>query len=1055
MKPRRSRIQVILGQFLLATLVVNGLVMVTGSVPTVQAQNGKPIIISFGQPNIWSLEQAHYLLARLRARSLDLQSKDLAAGDLDPNEVTGARLESLKTMLGISAGFNQATGLQNDQARKELAFNQDRRHQLLALRDQRQADARAVTDQLATLRVEREKMNTDNTSAEVKKLKDVEIEQQVQRQTQINGEVTSLTSEINGITAPGTTLATTSPPSATASPLPNSIIDKLLGSDDAIKAQLGNLPKVDASTKLDNYLNLQYEIIAKQLTLLRDEVGPGQRLVFLELPQSFYTVPDKSNRMVAQVWWHLDGYYERTSTGKSKLDVPDDCVTNKKSQDSHDDELVENPAALSNRLRCNPYGAGRSDSVNEILRGIADYEGTIRAYKNAQKNTVENLSNLDWKFHRVAEPVTKPEKDLRGDEPISEPDRTMRTLDLIPRQSALNVNDIQDRQKNFNLMGLFTWLSGLGVSVNYQREQRLYQQFIQQEIYASAFGKGKADFGWTFGARPGNDRIAPGLQTTYAVLVVPEKAETISLKARGCYFPRTTYAPNNYSDLDSPAAISSSLRCDGTPEARFNLVVPSTNENNFWVTGLKYRSVRPGERATVYVSGDYFSPQIGVLVNGVALRHSIGLAQSELALPRRDNGFDPAPIGDFEFVNSKLLVLSFSIPNFKGTPSIALVTPGRARVINDLRLVINDSYKCAKDDLKEGRPNCPPNPNNPKIPVTYKKMSEDKNVDEEYSIWVTLDKQRPMFSESSPAPVLAVENLSIFGPAPYKHTFTGNLIGSHFLNGDEVRVNGRPIEAACTANGSPVDCSGQVCRDSSKKIVDCDKPSKHSCEGANGKSQPCYDETTVKVVRSCSVEGIPVACPKIIAPGLLEFEFPATNAPSLEVTVVHTDKNPENSVYATHSFPNPLALRVDRVTILSSQPDKKPFPTLSIQLEGIGFSSLLAVRSFPDGIARIRRRTQSATNMVLEMELLKFPEFIQLELFDPRTGLYLPVVVANPVEAPKKDAGKTQTQPAKPAPATTPAEADASTQPKPPAQTEATRRRSRRHRVRTDPPPKL
>src|SRR5439155_15139179 len=167
--------------------------------------------------------------------------------------------------------------------------------------------------------------------------------------------------------------------------------------------------------------------------------------------------------------------------------------------------------------------------------------------------------------------------------------------------------------------------------------------------------------------RPGTERIAPGLQTTYAILVVPDTAEALELKARGCYFPRTGYAPNNFAETQRDSQ-SNNLQC--TADNDFKLVIPSTSENNFWVTGLDYRSVRPGEPATVYVRGEYFSPQIGVLVNGVALRHSVGLAQSELALPKKDNGFGPTPIGDFEFVNSKLLILSFSIPNLKGTPTI-------------------------------------------------------------------------------------------------------------------------------------------------------------------------------------------------------------------------------------------------------------------------------------------------------------------------------------------------------------------------------------------------
>jgi len=121
------------------------------------------------------------------------------------------------------------------------------------------------------------------------------------------------------------------------------------------------------------------------------------------------------------------------------------------------------------------------------------------------------------------------------------------------------------------------------------------------------------------------------------------------------------------------------------------------------------------------------------LANGVALRHSIGLAQSELALALTDTTFAPAPVGDFEFVNSKQLVLAFSLGDFKGTPTITLVTPGRARVINNLKLVINDSYKCTKVNDT----NCPAARDlagNPVLddakkprPVSYKKLPSELN----------------------------------------------------------------------------------------------------------------------------------------------------------------------------------------------------------------------------------------------------------------------------------------------------------------------------------------
>jgi len=881
----------------------------------VQAQQGQPIIITFGQPNIWSLEQAHYLLARMRAQTLKLQSKEFGAGDLDPNEITSTRIDVLKTLLGVGVGFNQGLGFQNEQAKKELTFNQDRRHKLLALRDQRQAELQLVNEQLATLRVEREKMNADAAASEAqKKVKDVEIDQKLQQQTSLNNGIQGLNTEITGITATATALSTPSPPSAVPSPLANSVIDKLLGEAD-FKKQLDNNPKLDASTRIDNYLNLQYEIIAKQLAVLRDEVGPGQRLVFVELPTSFYTVPNKSNRMVAQVWWRVESAYQR---GGDRDQSQTRCEN-----DQPDNIIKRNPGATEYRRKCNPYGSDQPRTEEEIKAAI---NGSV---KTCKKLTKYEMDNNDWCKNPAINDV--------------------RTVDLIPRQSALNINDIQDRQKNFNLMGLFTWLSGLGVTVNYQRERQLYQQFLQQEVYASAFGKGTRDFGWTFGPRPGTERIAPGLQNTFAILVVPEKAEALKLKATGCYFPRTAYAPDNYENTNGDPALK--RRC--TDERDFDLVIPSTAQNNFWVTGLQYRPVRPNQRILVHVSGDYFSPQIGVLVNGAALRHSIGLAQSELAVAQTDSGFQPAPVGEFEFINSKQLVLAFSLGDFKGTPTITLVTPGRARVINNLRIVINESYKCGKGITA----NCPHARNeagrliydasgNP-VPVPYKLLPEDASTPEKDSIWVRLDTQPPMFSEASPAPVLAVDALKVFDV--YAGIFRGHLTGSKLDSVTRVLINNVP------AGLTP------------------------------------------------------------IAPGLIEVTFPATDAPTLEVTIIHDDQTPESSTYATKNFPNPAIARVDKISVTDYKPDAKPKPTLALLLEGVGLDHFSQVDA-PG--ARILRRTVSPTTMVLQLRLYTKDETIFVYLRDARTGRLMPVAVdrpAEPASATAESEAADDSPPAKPA----------------------------------------
>jgi hypothetical protein len=84
-------------------------------------------------------------------------------------------------------------------------------------------------------------------------------------------------------------------PSKKATPLPDEEEKKKKTLDQVDR------PKLAATTVLDNFIGMQYEIIAKQLTLLRDEVGPEYRIIFLELPALIYTAASKGDDYIAQV----------------------------------------------------------------------------------------------------------------------------------------------------------------------------------------------------------------------------------------------------------------------------------------------------------------------------------------------------------------------------------------------------------------------------------------------------------------------------------------------------------------------------------------------------------------------------------------------------------------------------------------------------------------------------------------------------------------------------------------------------------------------------------
>src|SRR5438094_6497020 len=96
-----------------------------------------------------------------------------------------------------------------------------------------------------------------------------------------------------------------------------------------------------------------------------------------------------------------------------------------------------------------------------------------------------------------------------------------------------------------------SFLFGFGARLNIERQREQFSQFVQQELYSAAFGKGSREFGWTFTPMPGTDRLLSGDRTTYAAVVVPDSATALVLESNGCFFPRTAYQPLNFADTQS------------------------------------------------------------------------------------------------------------------------------------------------------------------------------------------------------------------------------------------------------------------------------------------------------------------------------------------------------------------------------------------------------------------------------------------------------------------------------------------------------------------------
>src|SRR5438552_4126749 len=65
------------------------------------------VVIQVGAPSVWSLGQAHYLLAQIQKRNRDLNTNMPKPDDLDPNGVNATRIQILRTLLDVGAEYSQ------------------------------------------------------------------------------------------------------------------------------------------------------------------------------------------------------------------------------------------------------------------------------------------------------------------------------------------------------------------------------------------------------------------------------------------------------------------------------------------------------------------------------------------------------------------------------------------------------------------------------------------------------------------------------------------------------------------------------------------------------------------------------------------------------------------------------------------------------------------------------------------------------------------------------------------------------------------------------------
>lgn len=775
------------------TYIIVAIFVFVSSLPlTVSAQ--RPIVVTADQPNIWTLEQAHYLLAQMHRRNLDL--KAAALENLDANAINGISVDALKTLLAVSAEFDQAVGTNNRLLRDEKKFSAGRRRELIARRTKLQDESLNLTRQIAELKIKKLQAKTDEEKAPIQ----AQIDELTILQATVKEQIGETNEELKTITTTGTfeslDLET---PATSSSGTYNSMFQETAKK---VIEQFNNSPKLNASLRLDNYLQMQYEILSKQLTLLRDEVGPGERLIFMEIPQSINASYDRANDKWAQSWWKIAGYSQciiyKSSAGDAvpcskvlqKLDrfeVQQRLATSVISEtvrhfdpvkelmnynkslllttdDIRPDYLVESQFAVAKRVPSDEFSRALTQHFSaETRKWIEAYDATPPQLANEEQRAairedVVRVLNLfikreilpDFKFvpprHRrydserdkpsvvKLQNVLPPESEIfrrlyleevypwvkpleqfaqdvvnlgirGGSGTIWEgaDNRSVRVVDLFPRQSSLNINDLKLRSSTLTFKSIFQLISGFGAAGNYQREREQYSQFVQQELYSSAFGKGGREFGWTFNPMPGTRRLLSGVRTTYAIVIVPEDATSLIMQSKGCYFPRSSAQPSSFDDsswMNGASETSSSCY----PDKKFIVPIPDggVKNDNFGVTEVNYEPVKKGGRAVVSIYGHNLSSQIGVLVNGVPLTQSLGLGQpfirdDSTAGAATKTEFSSSKVrGSFERVGINQLVAAFEMDEtYEGVPTITLVAPGMAQDLNRLDIRVNGRFKAS------------------------------------------------------------------------------------------------------------------------------------------------------------------------------------------------------------------------------------------------------------------------------------------------------------------------------------------------------------------------
>ncbi|HTW25423.1 MAG TPA: hypothetical protein VMD78_17600, partial [Candidatus Baltobacteraceae bacterium] len=272
--------------------------------------------ITIAQPKIFQYERVNTLLDGLLRDVEGVSVADLTA--LDPNAANGAAVRFVQSMLEIGAQYNQgaavsnALALQSYQAQQSAASQQVAANsaylqqlyqqrqqvtsQLLAeqqLELQLQTQAAAATGDAATTLT-----NQANAAASA-------VTSLQQELTTINTQITSAS------TLPSVALPTLNPTGGPAMPeTANTFSDFLTklpsGIQQDVNAQLQS-PTLPATKRMDNFITLLYERMAREISALQDDVlrDPQNAAYLVQFDVGLYPSQDDQDR-VAKIKFTLN-----------------------------------------------------------------------------------------------------------------------------------------------------------------------------------------------------------------------------------------------------------------------------------------------------------------------------------------------------------------------------------------------------------------------------------------------------------------------------------------------------------------------------------------------------------------------------------------------------------------------------------------------------------------------------------------------------------------------------------------------------------------------------